>query len=141
MINYFRQIKEDNKYTMIYLGITVGDILQDSDKNTNHFVFSDGTKFDDTDFAFKWREGPDHPDYSDTSNRCSMLYKPLNADVMVSSNCDRKVYGLCKTYQDCEDENSANSESERSRANLPVFALFMACSVFKTFYALFGLFF
>ena len=126
---------------MIYLGITVDDILQASDKSTNPFVFSDGTKFDDTDFAFKWttnREGQDHPDYSDTSNRCSMIIKRENAEVMVSSYCQYNLYGLCKTYQECEDENSANSESERSRANLPVFALFMACSVFKTFYALDG---
>ena len=48
-------------------------------------------------------------------------------------------YGLCKKFENCEDENSANSESERSRANFPVFALFMACSVFKTFYALVGI--
>jgi len=136
VINTFRQIKEDNKYMMIYLGITVGDIFQDSDKNTNHFVFSDGTKFDDTDFAFKWStvEMEVQPNYKDKSYKCTMIYKDKNAEVMVSNTCDGSVYGLCKTYQECEDENSANSDSERSRANLPVFALFMACSVFKTFY-------
>jgi len=45
------------------------------------------------------------------------------------------------TGDESEDENSANSESGRSRANLPVFALFMACSVFVTFYALVGIVF
>ena len=125
---------------MIYLGITVDDIFQDSDKNTNHFVFSDGTKFDDTDFAFKWStvEMEVQPNYKDKSYKCTMIYKDKNAEVMVSNTCDGSVYGLCKTYQECEDENSANSDSERSRANLPVFALFMACSAFKTFYALVG---
>ena len=140
MINTFRQINEDNESTNIYLGITVDDIFKASDKKTNSFVFSDGTKFDDTDFAFKWStaEMVVQPNYSDKSNRCTMIYKLLNAEVMVSDYCSYNIYGLCKTYQECEDENSANSDSERSRANLPVFALFMACSAFKTFYALVG---
>ena len=72
-----------------------------------------------------------------------MIAQSRGTEVMETFNCDGVgvAFGLCKTYEKCKDENSASSESERSRANLPVFALFLACSVFKTFYALVGIVF
>ena len=140
-INTFRQISTNNQNSNIWVGITVDDINQPSDKNANYFAFSDGSVFDDTNFVFKWYVvmGTDQPDYSNTDRRCSVINKVKNDEKMGVSYCGGGAsgYGLC-TYKKCEDENLANSESERSRANLPVFALFMACSVFKTFYALVG---
>ena len=85
--------------------------------------------------------GAHQPDYSDENKRCSVIFKSDNIEKMGSIHCGGVAngYGLCKTYEKCEDEDAANSESERSRANLPVFTLFTACSVFKTFYALVGI--
>jgi len=140
-INTFRQTAQ---YAKIWLGITVGNENELPDATKNPFVFSDGTEFDDTDFVFRWvtgGEGPDQPIYS-TDERCSTIFRGDGTDEkMTAYACEAFVFGLCKTYQKCEDENSANSESVRSRANLPVFALFTACSVFKAFHALFGIFF
>jgi len=149
-VNAFRGVR-DNENKNVWLGIAVDDITQPSDKNSNYFVLSDESEFDDTNFAFKWKKndmGVDHPDYSNTKRRCSVLYDKYNK--MSSVECSDTGYGLC-VYEKCEKENedenedetegenSANSQSENSRANLQLFALFMACSVFKTFYALVGM--
>jgi len=127
----FKTFRQNFGYSPIWLGITVVDINQPADVNTNKFAFSDGTD-PSSDLSFvPWSKG--EPDYgSNGAFRCAMID---TSGKMVASLCSKDALGLCKTYE-CEDE--ANSESERSRANLPVFALFMACSVFKTFYALVG---
>ena len=143
VVKAFREKEVVNRFSFIWLGITVEDINQPSDESTNSFVFSDGTKFDDSNFVFRWMADTmagGHPNYSDKDIRCTIV-KDESGEVMMSTFCSggANAHGLCKTYEKCEDENSANSESERSRANLPVFALFMACSVFKTFYALVGI--
>ena len=143
-VKTFCKISANNLYANIWVGITVEDVNQPADKNANYFVFPGGSKFDDTDFAFKWEVGGmgvHQPDYSDENKRCSVIFNALNDEKMRSYYCGGMVsaYGLCITYQKCEDEDAANSESERSRANLPVFTLFTACSVFKTFYALVGI--
>jgi len=155
-IDAWRQASSDNQWKVIWLEVTIKNIDQPSDENNNYFVFSDGSKFDDTDFAYKWEKndmGVDHPDYTNTEIRCSYIYQNNN---MKSCSCGGFAgHGLCAIYQKCgseddnkdetgdetEDESSASSGSELSRANLSVFALFMACSVFKTFYALVGVFF
>ena len=104
-----------------------------SHEANNPFVFSDGTDVDDSNFMYKWSQ--DEP-YDDSFNyKCSIIYNDGTDELINSENCGESAHGLCKTYEKC---NSVNSESEQSRANFPVFALFMACSVFKTFYALVG---
>jgi len=139
-INAFRE-NRSNKFKYVWLGITIGKENELLDATKNPFVFSDGTEFNDSNFVFRWRTGgvmdPDQPDYSDASNRCSTILNDGTGEKMTAYYCVASAHGLCKTYQECED--SANSESVRFRANSPVFALFTACSVFKTFHALFGI--
>ena len=67
-----------------------------------------------------------------------MLVFGGDGDQMASFDCDLNegAFGLCKIYEQCEDENSASTNFEFFRANLLVFALFMACSVLKTLYGL-----
>jgi len=138
----------------IYIGVTSRNLNESPHESENPFVFSDQNVFDDTNFVYKWEKGesPDQPDYTQPEKRCSVLfYKPGNNgnENMASCDCNKSMYGLCKVFEKCEsenddgteDENSANSNSGRSRANLPVFALFMAFSVFKTFFALVGIVF
>jgi len=135
--------RETDNLSMIWLGITVGDMDENPHETKNPFVFSDGTEIDESNFMYKWENGGasgDHPYInSEGKNRCSVIFN-MRGEIMQSHICDGATsgYGLCKKYENCKDENSASSESERSRANLPVFALFVACSVFKTLYALVG---
>jgi len=130
---------------LIWLGIAVEDINEAPHETNNPFKFSDGTDVDDSNFIYKWEKNTmagNHPVYKDEW-RCTILAQSRETEVMATFNCDGVgvAFGLCKIYEKCKDENSASSESERSRANLPVFALFLACSVFKTFYALVGIVF
>ena len=104
----------------------------------NPFIFSDGTEFDFDDSGFVFDVKDSEPDYEN-----SRIYKCLrlnSSGKLVSEDCGTPSYGLCKKYEKCEDEtedeDSANSEFEPFRAKLPVFAFFMACSVFKILYAL-----
>jgi len=141
IVNDFRQT--DTK-SYIWLGITVADVNEPPNELSNDFVFSDGSDFDDTDFVFKWLKGMEsEPDYSKTKNRCSTTYFAGKEETMASYECDinEGAYGMCKIYEQCEGENSASTKFELSRANLLVFALFMACSVLKTFYGLVGMVF
>jgi len=127
----YKTFREKDDSNAVWIGITVVDTNQPADKNTNKFAFSDGTD-PSSDLSFlSWNSN--EPDYGDNGiYRCALI----NSDnEMASNTCDKTMFGLCKTYE-CE-----NSESERSRANLPVFALLMACSVFKTFFALVGIVF
>ena len=62
--------------------------------------------------------------------KCAYLYYDGR---LATDRCDYEGWALCTVA--CED---ASSGSELSRANLPVFALFAAASIFKAFYALVG---
>ena len=100
-------------------------------ENDNDFAYSDGTDFDVSSFAYKWIDND--PDYDYDGGKYKCVY--LRGDGKITNyECVRLTgNALCFVEEDC-----ANSDSERSRLNLPVFALFMAGSVFKTFFALVG---
>jgi len=138
----------ENNLGGIWLKIAVTDLNKPSSK-TNPFIFSDGTEFDfdDSGFAFDVNDG--EPNYAyDGIFKCLKFH---GSGKLVSKDCRTLSYGLCKKYEKCEDEDedesedenededSANSEFEPFRTNFPVFALFMACSVFKILYALVGI--
>ena len=100
-------------------------------ENDNDFAYSDETDFDVSSFAFKWSDSD--PNYDADGGEYKCVY--INGGGKISNyRCDfMKGNALCFVEEDC-----ANSDSERSRLNLPVFALFMAGSVLKTFFALVG---
>ena len=107
-----------------WLDITSQD--EDSDPSENNpFVFSDGTKVEDTNMLIKWIK--DGPQYKSTYKCTYLGTSGLDTDL-----CNSSYNGLCRKKEKCP----LNSGSDRSRANLP--ALFMAASVFKAFYALIG---
>ena len=103
---------------------------EDPSQKTNPFSFSDGTEFSDSeaDMLLKW--ACEKPDYTAASEKCAYLYYDGR---LATDRCDYEEWALCTVA--CED---ASSGSELSRANLPVFALFAAASIFKAFYALVG---
>ena len=127
-ISKFREEYGNNN---IALGITAKDMDKQLNENDNHFVFLDGTDFDEGSFAFQW--GDDQPSYGvGGAFRCAFVNKDGKLE---NIHCGYDAHALCY-IEECED---ANSGSERSlSANLPVFALFTAASVFKTFFALVG---
>ena len=103
--------------------------------DSNPFVFSDGTQVEDTNTLIKW-SGPEEPEY-DPDAKCVCLAAKRHQ----TGNYNDNLATLCKMESECEEEEEKcpmNNGSDRSRANLPVFALFMAGSVFKAFYALVG---
>ena len=78
----------------------------------------------------------DEPQYGSSTSCVFLAAGGLN-----TVNCYEDIATLCKMNSECEEEEDKcpmNNGSDRSRANLPVFALFMAGSVFKAFYALVG---
>jgi len=98
----------------------------------NPFVFSDGTEVKDTNMLIKWDSSSSQPEYT-SAYKCIILHtKGLQTDECSYDD----ILGLCKVDVECEKECSMSNGSGRSRKNLPVFALFMAGSVFKAFYAL-----
>jgi len=128
---YANFYKEDET-TEVYLGIAVRNLESGTNKVTNPFVFSDGSDFSDGDFL-KWTA--ENPSYNSVF-RCTHI---ANSNFEIKdAKCDQRGVALC--YVACsEDENSG---SERSRANLHLFALFLvAGSVFNAFHALAGIIF
>jgi len=127
-ISKFREEYGNNN---IALGITAKDLDKQLNENDNNFVFSDGTNFDEGGFAFQW--GDDQPTYGvGGAFRCAFVNKDGKLE---NIHCGYDAHALCY-IEECEE---ASSGSERSlSANLPVFALFTAASVFKTFFALVG---
>jgi len=119
--------KEDHG-TMIFLGITVKKPDQTPNEDTNPFVFSDGTNFDfdDENFVYPWASGG--PGYDDIY-KCA--YVETDKKIWENS-CDSTGKALC--FIDCP-----SSGSESFRENFPLFAFFVAGSVFNAFYALTGL--
>ena len=126
-IDKFRKTEGDQSAKM-FLGITARDPKQTPDEESNPFILSDGTEFDDDDFDsfYKWSDS--FPLYIDGSN-CAYLGSDSR---IYDASCDYDGVALC--YVACAD-----SASERSRANLPLFALFVAGSVFKALHVLAGL--
>ena len=95
-------------------------------ENNNDFAYSDGTDFDVSSFAYKWSDSD--PDYKASGGGYKCVYI-TGGDNISNFDCVKlEGHALCFVEEDC-----ANSDSERSRLNLPVFALFMAGSFFKTF--------
>ena len=99
----------------------------------NPFAFSDGTEIEESSFVWNWDES--EPDYNDGKGDYKCVY--LNGKgKMKADECERaNAYALCRIEEDCVD---ASSESVRSRAKLPVFAVFVLFSIFNTFSALVG---
>ena len=78
-----------------------------------------------------------NPNYNNGVGNFKCVYLRKNGK-MASDVCDSELIlgnALCRTEEDCED---ASSKSERSRVNLSVLAVFILCSIFKTFSALVG---
>jgi len=119
-----------NPHLPIWLGISVGDMGQDLSETDNPLSFSDGTKVDNSDSKQLLKWACNQPKYDHLSYKCAHLQNIL---AMANIDCDFQGWALCTVA--CED---ASSGSELSRANLPVFALFAAASIFKAFYALVG---
>jgi len=102
---------------------------------SNPFVFFNGTQVEDANTLIKWRTktGPSY------SGLAKCVY--LGVDGINTGSCAAASNHLCKVKIECEEKEEKcpmNNGFDRSRANLPVFALFMAGSVFKAFYALVG---
>ena len=102
-------------------------------ENDNNFAYSDGTDFDVSSFPYKWNDN--YPDYASWGGYYNCVL--LRGDEKITNYLcvDLQANALCFVEKDCE---VSNSDSERSRLNFPVFALFMAGSVFKTFFTLVG---
>ena len=121
----------------IFLGITVRDSKQNPDEISNPFVFLDGTEFDDDDYSYQW---VDNFSSHSSGRNCAILWTDGN---IYNVRCDENGKALCymgcpKSKDKSEDENSVNSRSKRSCANLQLFALFAAASVFNALHALAG---
>jgi len=130
-IKTFRGESDANKLSSIALGITAKDVNKPLDENDNNFAYSDKTDFDVSSFPYKWYENG--PDYDASEYKCVHL---RGDEVIANYLCASLLANaLCFVEEDCE---VANSDSERSRLNLPVFVLFMAGSVFKIVFALVG---
>ena len=114
----YDELRDEDENVFVFIGVTIRDAGQAPDKVANPFVFSDDTEFKDGDFL-KWAEST-IPEYADIY-RCSIL-KNSNGK-MSDVSCDQSGRALC--YVNCP-----TSGFELSRANLPLFALFLAAHVF-----------
>ena len=129
-IKTFREESNANSISTIALGITPTDLKKPLTTNDNDFTFSDETDFDVSSFPYKWNGN--FPDYNGPDTmKC--VYLRTDGE-MANIHCESlSGNALCFVEEDCK---GANSDSERSRLNLPIFALFMAGSFFKIFFAL-----
>ena len=96
-------------------------------ETNNPFAFSDGTEIDESSFVWNWDEN--EPNYNNGVGDYKCAYLRQNGK-MAADKCEVSNAALCRIEEKCED---ASSKSERSRAKLPVFAVFILCSIFKTF--------
>jgi len=129
----YKYLVENNGLGDIWLNAESKD-PSTSPKESNPFVFTNGTEIKDTNMLIKWRQG--QPQYSSNA-KCIYFAR----EGLMAIQCTFSFVGLCKIESECEEkcpivEQQVNNASDRSRANLPVLALFMAGSVFKAFYAL-----
>ena len=117
----------------MWLGITAKNMDEAAHETNNPFAFSDGTEIDESSFVWSW--GESEPDYNNGVGDYKCVYVNPQNGKMATDKCDSEVVkyrALCRIEGDCVD---ASSESERFRANLPVLAVFVWCSIFKTFTA------
>ena len=126
--------EETNYENPIWLEIRVNNMANDAHAQFNPFAFSDGTVLYDSDFAFKWYKNKPNYDEGD-QKKCVLITKDLT---LYADECSVPGKPLCKIVEKCEDEISTNSKSDRSRVHSPVFALFLAISVLKFFFAQVG---
>jgi len=110
------KVKEafDTGATQIFLGITSKKPEQNPDENDNPFVFSDGENFDEGVFPYSWAKN--RPMYAIEMNCVHLYYN----NELYEDKCGAESSALC--YVGCP--KPANSGSELSRANLPLFALY-----------------
>ena len=121
----------DNFSETIWLGISAKDMGNPLDKDMNPLVFSDGTDFDESGYAYEWDD--QEPNYLNNGDfKCTKL--KINGK-MGTVPCEEVAFNVLCMIEECEE---ASSESARSRVNLSVFAVFILCSIFKTFSALVG---
>ena len=108
----------------LWVRVLSEDDTSDPSEQDNPFVFSNGTVVEETNALIKWQK--DEPRY-DVSFSCVRLA----AGGLKTSSCSASLATLCKVKSECEEKCPMNNGSDRFRANLPVFAIFMA--VFKAF--------
>jgi len=128
-IEKFRETSQDSSQT--WLGITAKNVENAAHETNNPFAFSDGTEIDESSFVWSW--GEYEPDYNDGQGNLKCVYLNTQNEQMATDECDGELaeyHALCRIEEDCVD---ASSESERSRANLSVLAVFILCGIFKTF--------
>ena len=112
----------------MFLGISVKEPEQTPNKDTNPFVFSDGTNFDFDDKNFVYQFSSGEPTYDD-GFKCAFV---ASNGELYETDCSLTGKTIC--FIDCP-----SSGSESFRENFPLFAFFVAGSVFNAFYALTGL--
>ena len=115
--------------------------IQSKDENAaasaeNPYAFSDGVEMNNDEILLKWADP--QPNYKDGAYKCVNVVEGR----LYTGSCDFEYKVLCKMGTNEEESTTVpspgSSKSDRSRANLPVFALFLAVSIFKTCYALVG---
>jgi len=127
-------VENSNTYSFV-IGIHTRDLKETPHETENPFVFSDGSEFVVEGFLYPWFSN--FPSYIPSRN-CVFVENDKTITNYPCNGNDMKA--LCFVVcPNTEDENSANSGSERSREKLPLSALFVAGSVFNAFHALAGL--
>ena len=127
------KFRETNQNNLIWIGINPKDMESPAHATDNPFAFSDGTEVDGSSFVWKWDDDEPFFNWGAGDLKCVYLKK---SGKMACDQCHVvETYALCRIEEDCVD---ATSESERSRANLSVLAVFVLCGIFKTFSALVG---
>jgi len=124
-IEKFRETSQGS--SLMWLGITAKNMEEAAHETNNPFAFSDGTEIDESSFVWNWDEN--EPNYNNGVGDYKCAYLRQNGK-MAADKCEVSNAALCRIEEKCED---ASSKSERSRAKLPVFAVFILCSIFKTF--------
>ena len=110
----------------------------EKNSDSNPYAFSDGVEVNNTGMLLKW--GDQMPYYGKGFIPCVYLLKGR----LYTQSCNYLKNVVCRIPdENCGDtsgdeECPENSKSGRSRVNFPVFAVFLAVSIFKSFYALVG---
>ena len=117
----YDKLREEDSTSDVFIGINVRNTEQTPHETNIPFVFSDGTEFDEDDFL-KWTDNT--PEYKGDL-KCTLLLDGKVLGKIGDALCDAKGKALC--YLGC-----TSSASELSRANLPLFAIFVAGGVFNT---------
>jgi len=127
-------LRKEDAESKIFLGITTKDRKISPSPTDNYFVFSDGTKFDASSFLYDWAD--EKPTYANHLSCTYLTNDGKIADEECFSGVKSKGKAFCAVESTC-----TNSGTERSRANLSLFALFVAGGAFNVLHALAGLVF